>query len=237
MPAPPPERSVLSLIRDLQAGRVKPLGVSAAERRTCVEHLSLEGYQLEEIAEVFKVAVRTIQRDRELIRGKNALVKSPELLSEMAGDLVRQSQLSIGRLRRIGREKEAPAQARVDAERAIMATIKGTFDILQSVGYFPTAPAKFTAHVRHEGVHGTDDDDPDAGFGFDELQDQVNHLQRVMDQEVNANPALALEARQIKGQFDRLKLSSRVENALAALPAPVIEMPEAHDGDPDEAPP
>ncbi|MFM9996707.1 MAG: ECF-type sigma factor, partial [Phycisphaerales bacterium] len=115
-PGPEPrssDRTVLGLIKDLQAGHVSGGALAAGDRRRVVEHLWAEGYSVPEIAEVVKATERTVHRDRQAIRQANALDIHDGLVPEMVGGLVRQAEVAIGRLRRVARDRETAAATKV----------------------------------------------------------------------------------------------------------------------------
>ncbi len=112
------ERSVLDLIRGLQAGSTSGASLTPGDRRRCVEHLSAEGYSAAEISEILKVSQRTIARDRTVIRQHNALERDPKLTAEMVGYLVQQAEQGVGRIRRVIRDSHTSPGVKIDGERA-----------------------------------------------------------------------------------------------------------------------
>ncbi len=53
-------RSPITLLRELQSGSLSATALSKEARLACVEHLTLEGYSVGEIAEVLRASTRTI---------------------------------------------------------------------------------------------------------------------------------------------------------------------------------
>ncbi len=106
------DRSVLSVIRDIQQGALAPRSLGVEDRRRCVEHLTGEGYSLAEIAEILKVTERTIARDRSAVRRSNAIECDEDLTGEMVGQLVKQADTTINRIRRVTRDSGTPPAAR-----------------------------------------------------------------------------------------------------------------------------
>ncbi len=138
---------MISLIRALQRGEVSGATLGIAERRRVVEHLTLEGYGVAEIAEVLKVVERTIHRDRQAVRAANALEVTPGLAGEVLGQLLAQAEAGAARLSRIARDSAAPAAARVEAERSAWQVRLEAFKAAQSVGFIPTAPTHLVAQL------------------------------------------------------------------------------------------
>lgn len=141
--------SVLSLIRRIQNGSLVAKTLSTPDRRSCVEHLTGEGYSAVEIAEVLKTSERTIFRDRRAIQEANAVRKDPKLVEQMVGRLMQDAELAISRIRRVVRDKQTPAVVKVDGERACWRITSELIQGLQSLGYLPTAAQQLQADLTH----------------------------------------------------------------------------------------
>lgn len=147
--APVAERTVVDLLRAVQAEEINGQALSGEDRRRTVEHLWAEGYGVSETAQVLGISERTIQRDRRVIREANAIERSPGLVSEVVGNLFRQAESSISRLRRLSRDRETPHAVRVDCEKACWAVSREFVESLQSLGYLPTSAQQVQATVLH----------------------------------------------------------------------------------------
>jgi DNA-binding CsgD family transcriptional regulator len=141
------ERTVLALIRDVREGRLSGQMLVKQDRIRIVEHLTAEGYSASEIAEILKVTERTVNRDRRDARAQNALAPSPALVGEVVGQLMKTAEQVSGRLRRIGRESNAKAADRVEAELGVWRVNRELVQSLQSLGYLPTAATQINARV------------------------------------------------------------------------------------------
>ncbi len=148
--APGPRRAVLELMRDVQSGAVDPRNIGPDDRRACVAYLTAEGYTVPEIAQVLKTCDRTVHRDREKVRAENALRPSAGLVTQLVGQLSAEAMTAVQRLRRIGRDKDAPHSARVDAERGAWLVYREFVQSMQRLGYLPTAVPSVSAHVTHQ---------------------------------------------------------------------------------------
>lgn len=148
-PAPESERSVLTLIRALQAGSLAAETIGVADRRRVVEHLWAEGYSAAETGEILKVHERTVLRDRAAIRQANALRPDESFIPETLGALVRQADQTISRLRRLVRDKQTPPATRVEAELGCWTVSRELVGSLQSLGYLPTAQTRLIHRLEH----------------------------------------------------------------------------------------
>lgn len=142
-----PERTVLSLIREIREGRMSGPMLHRDDRLRVVEHLTAEGYTGPEIAEILKVSERTVIRDRIVVRELNALVPTDEMVGQVVGNLVRTAEQVTGRLRRIGRDAGTKAGEKIEAEKTIWVVQRELVVTLQGLGYLPTAPTNLNARI------------------------------------------------------------------------------------------
>lgn len=115
---PGEELTVNELINRVIGGSIPPESVSAERRRECLAVLIEEGYTNAQLAQVFRVADRTIRRDRVELRREQGLEPSLTLGDELLGEFREQTMTSIQRLRRLTRDEKAPAIIRFRAEEA-----------------------------------------------------------------------------------------------------------------------
>lgn len=130
---------VLELIGKLKEGVIQGKTLSAPNRRSCVDYLTGEGVSIPEIAQLLGRTERTIQRDRAVIRAQNALSVTPGFVNEVAGEMLRELRGCTERMRRAARDKEAAPSERIDAERACFDITARSIELLQSLGFLPTA--------------------------------------------------------------------------------------------------
>ncbi|MBS0186651.1 MAG: hypothetical protein JSS51_01185 [Planctomycetes bacterium] len=178
-------RSAIALLRDIQAGILGGSSLAVADRRRIVEHLNLEGYSVQEIAEVLKISDRTITRDRTAIREQNAIKADPKLVGQAVGNMVAQAEASVARLRRIARDKSTPASARVEAEVGAWRVTLECTQSLQKLGYLPTAPQQIQGQFVTASF---------TGDQLAELQQTRQELQRLKDIAVDESSVRALDA-------------------------------------------
>jgi transposase-like protein len=141
--------SVLELIRRIKSGAVNRKGLSVEDRRACVQHMSLEGMTVPEIAQVLGVGDRTIRRDRKAIQQANALDPDPNLVYEMAGRLWQEAEASRARIRQITRSGETDPSDRIEGERVSFDILDKLMARLQSLGMLPTSSQKVEAELTH----------------------------------------------------------------------------------------
>lgn len=205
-PSPEQERTVLGLIRALQTGELQGAALSTADRRRVIEHLWTEGYSVPETAEALKLSERTVQRDRRFIREANAIQRTPALVAETVGAVIRQAEAVVGRLRRISRERDTLPPARIDAEKACWAVTKELAETLQSIGYLPTAAQEFKGQVTHT-----------VGPQIQEMHVQLLQLEQVLADVGVQDDSLRRELASAKQELDRLAMAGKVDELKQAV--------------------
>lgn len=203
-----PPSPALSLIRAIQQGSRSPLGLDPEERQRCVEHLTAEGYSTAEIAEILQVSERTVARDRAVVRSRNALERDPKLAAEMVGHLVNQAELAVGRIRRIGRDKQVNPAVRVEAERSCWTIWKELVERMQSLGYLPTSAREFRGELTHH-----------LGElpGFGQMQEEVVRLEAIVAGRSADAPELLEQLAMLKDVTARGALRERIEDLASKL--------------------
>jgi hypothetical protein len=194
-----PGRTVVGLIRALQSGEIAGPALPATDRRRVVEHLWAEGYSVPETAEIVRVAERTILRDRAAIRAANAVRPHEEFVPETVGALVRQADLTVARLRRVSRDKQSPAAARVDAELGCWTVTRELVSTLQELGYLPSAPKQVSGHITHR---------VEEAPSYKELQGELERIGMIVA--VDGNAEVITRVGQMKDRVTRLALGEEV---------------------------
>ncbi len=222
------DRSVLSVIRDIQQGALDPRSLGVEDRRRCVEHLTGEGYSLAEIAEILKVTERTIARDRSAVRQSNAIQADENITGEMVGQLVLQADTTINRIRRITRDGDTPPAARIEGEKACWVVARDLVQKLQSLGYLPNAPQEIHGQMTHQVEHVP---------AFGQMNEEVTRLELIVNQHVLAGDQdqqpLLEQLALVKDQVTRGVLQEQI----TSIATHVVEKREVNDARSNESRP
>lgn len=140
----------LELLGKVRAGTVAAKDLLPETRQQLVMLLTADGLSTYEIAQVLKVADRTIERDRRAIRDLHAVDKDPQLVRQIVGQLIGEAQLACQRMRRVAREKDVAPAIKIDAEHRCFQVVDQLTERLQKLGYLPTATQKVDAHLTHQ---------------------------------------------------------------------------------------
>ncbi len=139
----------LELLARVRLGAVPGPSLAPADRQALVSLLIADGLSTPEIAQILQVADRTIERDRKTIRAGLALPRDPKLVEQMVGRLVAEAELSVQRIRRTSREREIDPAIKIDAEHRCFEIVRDLVQVLQRLGYLPTASQKVEADLTH----------------------------------------------------------------------------------------
>ena len=143
------ESRCLEILQGIKTGTTNPALLSPKQRRRLVILLIGEGHSTAEIAHLLKVSDRTIERDKKKIRKKNAIVKDPKLVEQMAGRLLFEAETAIQKIRKYERDKQTSPATRIDAEHKCFQIVNDLAERFQSMGYLPTAAKKLEADLKH----------------------------------------------------------------------------------------
>ena len=138
-----------ALLQKIKDGQFEANSIEKAERKLLVRFLMAEGKSTAEIAHLLKVSDRTIERDKKALREEIAITKNPKLVEQMAGMLMYESELSVQRLRKVQRDKDASPADKIEAERTSNQNRCQLFKMMQSLGYLPTAAKRIEADLTH----------------------------------------------------------------------------------------
>lgn len=141
--------TVLDILRAIKSGQINPRNVRPDDRRLCVAHLVGEGLSVSEVAHVLRISVRTVARDRRAINEENAIQPDARLAGLYAGRLAAEAEATIGRIRRVTRDKDTPQAVKIDGEFKCYDILDRFMQRLQSMGYLPMAAHRIQADLTH----------------------------------------------------------------------------------------
>ena len=210
------DRPVLSIIQDLKSGVLVPEKLDKPTRQSCVEVLIGEGYSCTQIAQITKKTDRTIRRDLEDIRRKNALSPNLEYAKQFIGEVVVTARNHHSHLMRLARMPNATVLEKIQGELAAWKVIKELIEKLQTLGYLPLKPQEVYGHFFRQS-------DPDTVEDINVMKQQIAELEEqakemgVFDEEVSKNFLLLqedLKQSEIKSRISDLKtqLDKKEEN-------------------------
>jgi hypothetical protein len=186
----PQEASVHSILSEIKEGKLDPSVLSKDIRQLCIETLLLDGQPPSSLAQLFKVSDKTIHRDADEIRKKNALLPTVNFAKEMIGEFWQKVRVHEAHLMRLSRAKDSSIGEKAQAEFLAFRVMKEAIQIFQTLGYAPCKPTEFVAELFHHDV---------SDSGFDDIRKKIDEFEAIK-KETGAFP------KEIEEKIEKLKL-------------------------------
>jgi len=143
------EQPTLALIQNIKDGKVMPETLMKDLRQSCVEVMLGEGYTVAAMAHVFKRSDKTIKRDLEEIRERNAITPDVNLAKKIIGEMVMYGRIHRDQLMKLARIKEASVSEKAQSEYLAFKVFAELIAKLQLLGFLPTKPQAIVGEVFH----------------------------------------------------------------------------------------
>jgi hypothetical protein len=142
---------VLQILKQIRDGVIDPKKLDSEIRQDCVEHLwYVEGRAVAEIAQVLNVSDKTIRRDQDQIRKRNAQKPSADYTLEVFGELLKKATSAHENMMRLSRSPDASVQEKAQAGFYAWKMIQQQIEIAQSLGVAPSQGLKIEADIHQE---------------------------------------------------------------------------------------
>jgi IS30 family transposase len=207
------DKPVLTIISDLKNGAVSPDALDKTTRQNCVEVLIGEGYSPPQIAKIMKKTDRTIRRDLEDIRGRNALSPDLEYAKRFIGEVVVSARNHHKHLMRLARTPDATVTEKIQGEAAAWKVLKELVEKMQTLGYLPLKPQEVIGHFLHQAEPDTIEEINAMKKQLAELEEQAKEMD-IFDDEISKSIALLNEEvkqSEIKGRILEVKKQLNAE--------------------------
>ncbi len=200
------ELSTFEMLKRIQAGSLNPRTLTEEQRQECVELLRLEGQTHAAIAELLKWNIKTIKRDWNEIRSRNAKKPTPEFALRHIAELIEQSGSKHDHLTRMARGDDGTVQERSQAEYYAFKVLSETTQLLQTMGYLPSKATKFMGDVYH---HHDDDRDPK------EMRAEIDRIEKIMSEEGIQDPAMQARLEALRKKVDLAEVDKQITDLSA----------------------
>lgn len=176
------EQSILEIIKKIHEGVIKGEALSQDIRQECVEYLwQIEGYSIVAIANALNVSERTIKRDKNEIRKKNAQKPSTDYALETLGELIHKATAAHEHLIRISRSSGGSIQEKSQATYYAWKAVAEQMKLLQSLGYLPERPMQIEENIYH---HHEEEENPDK------LKERLAELEKLATNDNETDPEI-----------------------------------------------
>lgn len=195
------ETPILNLIQNIQSGIINPVSLKKEERQQCIEVLYLEGYTVPELAQILQRNERTVKRDLEEIRKRNAISPNAELAKQLVGEMVMMARLHRGRIERLAKAKEAKPIEKGQLEYLAWKVSKEMIEKLQDLGILPSKPTEVVGDIYHHYAS----EDPIRSL--DEVKAIMDEIRLVDEKSGQFDPESIKEIEDLNAQFEKTKLA------------------------------
>jgi len=199
------ELSVYELLKRIKEGAFNPRLLTPEQRQECVEVLRLEGQTHAAIAELLKWNIKTIKRDWDDIRSRNAAKPSPELALRMIAELIEKAGSKYDSLTRLARGQKGSVQERSQAEYFGWKVLQEEAHLLQSLGYLPNQSAKFVGEIYHH-------HDNEGNADPKEMRKEIERIEKIIAEEGRSDPAIKAELDDIKKKLEAVELNQQIKD-------------------------
>ena len=163
------EQPIFSFIQEIKDGTLAPEALTKDLRQRCVEVFLGEGYSVTSIAQILKRSEKTIKRDIEDIRERNAITPDINLAKKIIGELVMYARINRDYLMKLARTKDASVAEKAQSEYCVFKVLVELMTKLQSLGYLPSKPQAIVGDIFHHVDSGQD-------VSFIELKTMVDDI-------------------------------------------------------------
>ena len=174
------ERSTITLIQQIKDGLLDADTINKELRQQIVEVMLSEGYNVPSMAQLMKVSDKTIRRDIDEIRERNALSPDINLAKKLIGEMLTYVRIHRDHLMRLARSSNTSVSEKAQAEYYAAQIGMTLITKLQSLGYLPSQPQAVVGNIHHTFSNS------DLNVLSDELGQELDEVMDVMDSTTNA---------------------------------------------------
>jgi hypothetical protein len=197
---------ILTILQRIKEGMVDPRTIDKETRQACVEALLGEGASQTQIAVHLKHCDKTIQRDVQEIRKKNAVNVTPEFVTETIGDMISSAQQHHARLIQLAKNSSASTMERAQAELYAWTVKKDCVTKLQTLGCLPQKAQEVIGDVFH---HKAEEDEEESFEALDEMIKDITQMTKGKKDSKNLQISRAI--RQEKSNLERIKVAANIK--------------------------
>lgn len=208
----PEEQPVFELIQQIKDGVLNPETIPKDLRQRCVEVLLGEGCTVASMAQILKKNEKTIRRDLEDVRERNAIAPDINLAKKIVGEMIMYVRIHRDHLMKLSRTKESSVAERSQAEFYAFKVEIELITRLQTLGYLPTQPQAVVGDIYHHA------NGPELNASFSDLKAMITDIVSTAKETNILTPELQGEAESLRSKIEKAELSSQVSNFLEKHP-------------------
>lgn len=199
------EQTALKIIQDIKSGVCDPFLLDKSARQMCIEVLIGEGHTYTQLAQLLKRSEKTIARDMQEIRQKNALSPSVEFAKETVGELVTKARIHASYLMRLARDKDSPPTSKAAAEFLAWRVKKELIEKLQTLGFLPLKPQEVLGDIYHHVLKEEDE-------SYEGVKKMICDIESAAKESGTLTSELADEIKQLSAKIDKAEVVIKVKS-------------------------
>jgi len=200
------EQPIFSLIQQIKDGSVAPETLTKDLRQRCVEVLLGEGYSIGTMAQVLKRSEKTIKRDVDDIRERNAISPDIDLAKKIIGEMVMYARINRDYLMKLARTKDSSVAEKTQSEYYAFKVLVELMTKLQSLGYLPSKPQTIVGGI--DIFHHVDGGISD----FDEITRQIIEIEKITDGDGKIEDDIKKDISKMKAVVEKMRPSEKDNN-------------------------
>lgn len=200
------EQPILTLIQQIKDSVINPETLPKELRQRCVEVLLGEGYNIVTMAQILKRSEKTIKRDLENIRERNAISPDINLAKKIIGEMLMYARINRDHLMKLARTKDASVSEKAQAEYLASRVTMELIQKMQTLGYLPLKPQTIVSDIFHHA------DNAEQDISFTELRAMLIDIVNTAKETNTLTPELEQEAENLKIKIEKTEVISEVKN-------------------------
>ena len=199
----PEEKSVLSLIQEINDGRINPRTLTQELRQDCAEALLLEGFSEIQIAQILQRSEKTIYRDVQAIRERNSLIPNIEFVKQFVGSLVKKGLAHHDCLVRLSNGNSVSDADKIHARTAAWNILNELSERLQTIAYLPLKPKEITGDIYY---HQEDDE----AKTYIQLKDELENIKRIAKEGGALDEETERKLQQLENRIEKAEILDEI---------------------------
>ena len=193
------EQPIFGLLQQIKDGTLDAETLSKELRQSCVEILLGEGSSVVLMAQVLKRSEKTIRRDIEGVRERNAISPNVNLAKKLIGEMLMYARINRDYLMKIARTRDASVSEKAQSEYYAFKVSTELIKSLQTLGYLPTKPQAIVGDIfHHVGEEVVD---------FDDFARQIIEIEKIADGDAKIEDGVKEDVAKMKTVLEKIKFS------------------------------
>jgi len=199
-----PEVPILTMIQQIKDGQLDPRTLNKELRQQCVEILLGEACSAPSIAQILKRSDKTIRRDIDEIRERNALDPDLNLYRRLAGEILVSARMHRDYLMRLARSAGASVGEKANCEYFASLAFLNAIARLQSLGILPTSPKSVVGDLY---LHNENEEK-----SFNDLKGSVIEIEKIALESGISSEIVDKQIKVLKEKIEKKEIEEKIKD-------------------------